>query len=182
VLLAVSFGQGALVSRLPATSGAASGLEALVSRALAPSMFSGYLTAVRLHSCFPSLPYCASLLRRRRVFPPSYPWTLVLRPRCTQLVWNAPGLASPSSLVEFGDQSDLKRLSPAFVAPLLYSSLRNVVNADLFFLLALQQACSEGIVNLHHPSYGCSVVPLHTGSPYSGYRSSWRNRRLGGTC
>jgi hypothetical protein len=28
----------------------------------------------------------------------------------------------------------------------------------------------------------CSVVPLHTGSPYSGYKSSWRNRRLGETC
>ncbi len=33
--------------------------------------------------------------------------------------WNAPGLASPSSLVETGDQSVLKRLFPAFEAPLL---------------------------------------------------------------
>ena len=44
--------------------------------------------------------------------------------------------------------------TPAFVAPLLYSSLRNVVNADLFFLLVLQQACKEGTVNLHCPSCG----------------------------
>ncbi len=66
---------------------------------------------------------------------PSYPWALVLRPHRTQLVSNATGLASPSSLVESGDQSDNKRLTPAFVAPLLYSSLRNVVNADLFSYL-----------------------------------------------
>ncbi len=98
--------------------------------------------------------YCMSVSRSRCVSPPSYPWTLELRSRRTQLAWNAPGLASPSSLVESGDQSDLKGLTPAFVAPLLYSSLRNVVNADLFFLLALQQACSEGIVNLHYPSCG----------------------------
>ncbi len=98
--------------------------------------------------------YCTSVSRSRRVSPPSYPWTLVLRPRRTQLAWNAPGLASPSYLVVSGDQSDLKRLPPAFVAPLLYSSLRNVVNADLFFLLTLQQACSKGLVDSHYPSCG----------------------------
>ncbi len=49
-----------------------------------------------------------------------------------------------------------KRLFPAFVAPLLCSSLRNVGNADLFFLLALQQACQEGIAHLQYPS-GCAV-------------------------
>ena len=43
MLLAASIGQGALVSRLPATSGAASGSEALVSPSLAASMFSGSL-------------------------------------------------------------------------------------------------------------------------------------------
>jgi hypothetical protein len=42
------------------------------------------------------------------------------------------------------------------------------VNADLIFLLALQQACREGIVCLHYLSCCCSVVPLHIGSPYSG--------------
>jgi hypothetical protein len=121
--------------------------------------------------------YCTSVSCSRRVSPPSYPWTLVLRPRRMQLAY-ASWLASPSSLIESGDQSDLKWLPLAFVAPLLYSSLRNVVNADLFFLLALQQACSEGIMNLHYLSCGCSVVTL----PYSGYRLSWRDRRLGGTC
>ncbi len=61
-----------------------------------------------------------------------------------------------------------KRLSPTFVAPLLCSSLRNVGNADLFLLLALQQAYSEGLVDSHYPPCGCSVGPLHTGWPYSG--------------
>ena len=57
--------------------------------------------------------YCTSLSRSRRVSSPSYPWTLELRPRYTQLAWNALGLATPSSLVKTGDQSDLKRLFPA---------------------------------------------------------------------
>jgi hypothetical protein len=48
------------------------------------------------------------------------------------------------------------------------------VNADLFFLLALQQACEEGIAHLRYPSRGCSVVPLHTGSPYSGCGLAWQ--------
>ncbi len=47
------------------------------------------------------------------------------------------------------------------------------MNADLFFLLALQQACSEGVVRRHYPSCGCSVVPLHTGSPFPGYAMAW---------
>ncbi len=64
--------------------------------------------------CELSIPlYCMSLSRSRRVSSPSYPWTLELRPRRTQLAWNAPGLASPSSLIETGDQSDLKWLNPA---------------------------------------------------------------------
>jgi hypothetical protein len=64
--------------------------------------------------CELSIPlYCTSLSRSRRVSSPSYPCTLELRPRRTQLAWNAPGLASPSSLIETGDQSDLKRLTPA---------------------------------------------------------------------
>jgi hypothetical protein len=46
-------------------------------------------------------------------------------------------VCKPAFLVWSGDQSDLKWLPPAFVAPLIYSSLRNVVNVDLFFLLAL---------------------------------------------
>jgi hypothetical protein len=55
------------------------------------------------------------------------------------------GKPSPCYLFGSGDQSDPKRLSP-LASPLLCSSLRNVVNADLFYLLALQQACSEGVV------------------------------------
>ncbi len=47
------------------------------------------------------------------------------------------------------------------------------MNADLFFLLALQQACSEGFVDSHYPSCGCSVMPLYTGSPYSGCGLAW---------
>ncbi len=35
------------------------------------------------------------------------------------------------------------------------------MNADLFFLLALQQACQEGIAHLHYPS-GCAVWCLFT--------------------
>jgi hypothetical protein len=56
--------------------------------------------------------YCTSLSHSRCVSSPSYPWTLELRPGLMQLAWNAPGLASPSSLVETCDQSDLKWLSP----------------------------------------------------------------------
>jgi hypothetical protein len=33
--------------------------------------------------------YCTSISRSRRVSPPSYPWTLELRPCRTQLAWNA---------------------------------------------------------------------------------------------
>ena len=41
----------------------------------------------------------------RRVTSPSYPWTLELRlGRLAAIAWNTPGLASPSSLVETGDQ------------------------------------------------------------------------------
>jgi hypothetical protein len=113
MLLAVSMGQGSLVSRLPAASGAASGSEALVPAPWKLRCSPALWPAVRLHSCSPSLPYCTSLSCCRRVSLPSYPWTLELRPHRTQLAWNAPGLASPSSLVETGDQSDLKRLTPA---------------------------------------------------------------------
>jgi hypothetical protein len=74
---------------------------------------------VRLHSCSPSSCTAASLPRCRRVSSPSYPWTLELRLCRTQLAWNTPGLASPSSLFKTDDQSVLKRLTPAFVAPLL---------------------------------------------------------------
>jgi hypothetical protein len=64
--------------------------------------------------CELSIPlYCTSLSRSRHVSSPSYPWTLELRPRRMQLAWNTPGLACPSSLVETGDQSDLKRLTTA---------------------------------------------------------------------
>ncbi len=35
------------------------------------------------------------------------------------------------------------------------------MNADLFFLLALQPACQEGIAHLHYPS-GCAVWCLFT--------------------
>ena len=35
------------------------------------------------------------------------------------------------------------------------------MNADLFYLLALQQACHEGIVHSHYPS-GCAVWCLFT--------------------
>jgi hypothetical protein len=48
------------------------------------------------------------------------------------------------------------------------------VNADLFFLLALQQACSEGVVRRHYLSCGSSVVPLHTGLPFPGYGMAWQ--------
>ncbi len=70
--------------------------------------------------------------------------------------------------------SQVPKWLPPLVAPLLFSSLRNVVNTDLFYLLALQQACREGIVYLHYPSCGCNVVPLHTGSPYIGCGLSWQ--------
>jgi hypothetical protein len=137
MLLAASIGQGALVSRLPATSGAASGSEALVSHSLAASMFSGSLTCSALAQLLSISPLLQVLITLQVCLFTVLPldWTHVLRPRHMQLAWNTPGrLASPSSLVEFGDQSDLKRLPPAFVSPLLCSSLRNVVNADLFFL------------------------------------------------
>jgi hypothetical protein len=71
------------------------------------------LPVVCPHSCAPSLPSCTSLSHGRRVSSPSYPWTLELRPSRTQLAWNTPGLASPFSLFETCDQSDLKRLTPA---------------------------------------------------------------------
>ncbi len=47
-------------------------------------------------------------------------------------------------MIGSGDQSDLPGYPP-LIAPLLYSSLKNVVNADLFYLLAFQQACKAGI-------------------------------------
>jgi hypothetical protein len=74
----------------------------------------------RLRCCSPSSRTAASLSRCRHVSAPSYPWTLELRlGRHAAIAWNAPGLASPSSLVETGDQSVLKRLFSAFEAPLL---------------------------------------------------------------
>ncbi len=52
---------------------------------------------------------------------------------------------------------------PPLVAPLLYSSLRNDVNADLFYLLALQQACREGVrTKAHGPSCGFAAWCLFT--------------------
>jgi hypothetical protein len=74
VLLAVSLGQGALVSCPLVASGAASGLEALVSRSLAfpaASMFSGSLAggapaqllSIFLYCCVPiTLQACLSFL------------------------------------------------------------------------------------------------------------------------
>jgi hypothetical protein len=166
-----------LVSRPFLAFGIMSGSEALVSRFLAflaASMFSGSLAGGALAQLLSISLYCCVPTTLQACLSPSYPWTLIIRPRRTQLAWNAPGLASPSSLVRAGDQPGTQAAFPRFVAPLLYSSLRNVVNADLFFLLALQQACEEGIAYLHYPSCGCSVVPLHTGSPYSGCGLAWK--------
>ncbi len=53
-----------------------------------------------------------------------------------------------------------KRLPP-LVALLLCSSLRNVVNADLFYLLALQHALREGALQ-QDPSWGLTVLCLFT--------------------
>jgi hypothetical protein len=124
--------------------------------------------AVRLHSCSPSPRTAAFLSRCRRVSCLPTPGHLYLD--LTACSWSSTLRGWQASLPWSGlviNQAP-KRLTPAFVAPLLYSSLRNVVNADLFFLFALQQACSEGTVNLHCPSCGCSVEPVHTGSPCSG--------------
>ncbi len=127
-----------------------------------------------MHSCSPSPCTAAFLSRCKRVSLLPTPghlyldltarsWSRTLRGWQAHLPWSGPVISRAP-----------KRLPPACVAPLLYSSLRNVVSADLFFLLALQQACSEGIVNLHYPSCCCSVVPLHTGSPYSGCGLAWQ--------
>jgi hypothetical protein len=125
--------------------------------------------AVRLHSCSPSSCTAAFLSCCRHVSHLSTPGHLYLD--LTARSWSRTPRGWQARLPWSGlvISQVPKQLSPAFVAPLLYSSLRNVVNADLFFLLALQQACSEGLVDSHYPSCGCSVVPLHTGSPYSGY-------------
>jgi hypothetical protein len=53
------------------------------------------------------------------------------------------------------------------------------VNADLFFLLALQQTCKGENIELALSSLLSCVVPVYTSSPYSGYKSSWRIRRQG---
>jgi hypothetical protein len=128
---------------------------------------------VRLHSCSPSSCTAAFLSRCRRVSHLPTPghlyldltarsWSRTLRGWQARLPWSGLVISQIP-----------KRLSPTFVAPLLCSSRRNVVNADLCFLLALQQACSEGLVDSHYLSCGCSVVPLHTGSPYSGCGLAW---------
>ena len=122
-----------------------------------------------MHSCSPSSCTAAFLSRCRCVSRLPTPghlyldltarsWSRMLWGRQARLPWLGPVISRAP-----------KGHPPTCVAPLLYSSLTNVVNADLFFLLALQQACSEGLVDSHYPSCGCSVVPLHTGSPYSGY-------------
>jgi hypothetical protein len=120
---AVSPWQGALVSRSSAAWGALDKLRALVSRSPAFPAASSPLDPLamgHLRCCFPSSCTAASLSRCRRVSAPSYPWTLELRlGRQAAIAWNAPGPASPSSLVKTGDQSVLKRLTPAFEAPLL---------------------------------------------------------------
>jgi hypothetical protein len=52
------------------------------------------------------------------------------------------------------------------------------VNADLFFLLALQQACSEGIVRWHYPSCGAvwCLYTLVRLSQAVGWPSRWVRR------
>ncbi len=82
MLLAVSMEQGSLVFRLPAASGAASGSEALVSRFpafLATSTLPDPLASDALALLLSILLYC-------------------------RVPYHAPGLASPSSLFETGDQ------------------------------------------------------------------------------
>ena len=101
---AVSLGQGALVSRSSAAWGALDKLRALVSRSPAFPAASSPLDPLamgHLRCCFPSSCTAASLSRCRRVSSPSYPWTLELRlGRLAAIAWNAPGPASPSSLVQ----------------------------------------------------------------------------------
>jgi hypothetical protein len=58
--------------------------------------------------------YCRIPFTLQARLSPSYPWTLILRPRHTQLAWNAPGLASPSSLVGTGDQPGTQAAFPRF--------------------------------------------------------------------
>ncbi len=114
-MLSVSLSQGALVSRLPATSGTVSGPEALVSRSLASpaaSMFSGSLAGGTLAQLLSISLYCRVPITLQGCLSPSYPFTLVLRPPCTQLAWNTPGLASPPSLVGAGDQLGTQAASP----------------------------------------------------------------------
>jgi hypothetical protein len=58
------------------------------------------------------------------------------------------------------------------------------VNADLFYLLALQQACSEGVsTQAHSTSCGVSsMVPLHAGLPYLDCRPSRQMGASVGLC
>ncbi len=58
------------------------------------------------------------------------------------------------------------------------------MNADLFCLLALQQACSEGVrTQAHGTSCGVSsVVPLHAGLPYLDCRPSQQIGAWVGPC
>jgi hypothetical protein len=58
--------------------------------------------------------YCCVPITLQACLSPSYPWTLVLRPRRTQLAWDAPGLASPSSLFGTGDQPGTQAAFPRF--------------------------------------------------------------------
>jgi hypothetical protein len=124
---------------------------------------------VRLHSCSPSSCTAAFLSRCRGVSHLPTPGLLYLDLTARSWSRTLRGWQAHHPWSGLVISQVPKRLFPAFVAPLLYSSLRNVVNADLFILLALQQACSEGLMDSHYPSCGCSVVPLHTGLPYSGY-------------
>ncbi len=113
-----------LVSRPFLAFGTVSGSEALVSRSLAfpaASMFSGSLAGGALAQLLFISLYCRVHIMLQACLSPSYPWTLVLRPRRTQLAWNAPGLASPSSLVGTGDQPGTQATFPRFCSstPLL---------------------------------------------------------------
>jgi hypothetical protein len=140
LLTATDLSYGTLVSRAPMLSAVSMGrvswfpvsLPPLVPQAVRKRWFPAPPLCLRLQSvlshwpamrpcrCFPSLRTAAPLSRCRHVSAPSYPWTLELRlGRQTAIAWNAPGLANPSSLVETGDQLVLKRLNPAFEAPLI---------------------------------------------------------------
>ncbi len=172
MLLAIPFGQGVLVSRFLAISGAASGWKA--------SMFSSSLTGSALAQLLSISPLLQVLINVQACLS-----TFLPLDTCTQTSPHAAslehsGAGKPVFLGQVRWSVGSQAASPRFCSstPMLLPQewRRSFLHASA--PAGLQWGSSELTLSVLR----CSVVPLHTGLPYSGYKSSWRNTRLGETC